>query len=66
MKRVMREVFPTLCSPKNTNLNFLSGLENSVFVIFSVYFLVAVELLSKQVTKYCFLVVFCFVERQNE
>ena len=37
MKRVMSDVFPTLCSPKNTNLNFLRGLENSVFVIFTVF-----------------------------
>jgi hypothetical protein len=26
-KRVMSEVLPTLCSPRNTSLNFLSGEE---------------------------------------
>ena len=29
MKRVMSEVFPTDCSPRNTSLNFLSGLPKS-------------------------------------
>jgi hypothetical protein len=28
MKRVMREVLPTDCSPRKTSLNFLSGLLN--------------------------------------
>jgi hypothetical protein len=27
MNRVIKEVFPTLCSPKNTNLNFFKGFE---------------------------------------
>ena len=29
MNLVMSEVFPTLCSPKNTSLNFLRGLPKS-------------------------------------
>ena len=29
MKRVMSDVFPTDCSPRNTNLNFRSGLPKS-------------------------------------
>lgn len=32
MKRVISEVFPTLCSPKNTNLNFRNGLPKSPLV----------------------------------
>ena len=30
VKRVMSDVFPTLCSPKNTNLNLRRGFPNSL------------------------------------
>lgn len=32
IKRVIRDVFPTLCSPKNTNLNFRNGFPKSPLV----------------------------------